>query len=311
MAKRPKYALELRIDGPGVQPGTLSVPDLVRICQAAQDAVNRQAEAMRGGSSLRPGPKTCEVQEECTLDLAGMETGSTVLAFRLANPQQSLPLPDATTFGADVIRSVATTVKEVGGARNRREFEPGVLDSLKAMGEVLGRGRISKIEWVVPTGQGKRPIKAVLDKRVRGRILQKIRTPSQRSESVEGVLEMADFKEQERKCRIHPALGQPIVCSFDEDQADKIYRWLRKPVLATGTARINPHTSRIDELHIEKIDAVEPLLIGGRDFLTERSLEQLAEAQGVKPLKNPKKLAGGWPVDEDLDAFLEEIYSSR
>ena len=76
-------------------------------------------------------------------------------------------------------------------------------------------------------------------------------------------------------------------------------------------ARINPNTGRIDELHIEKIDIVEPLLTGGRDFFIERSMEELAEVQGVKPLKNPKAFSGGWPADEDVDAFLEEIYSSR
>ena len=91
-----------------------SVPDLLRICQAAQDAVNRQAEAMRGGSSLRPGPKTSEVYDECTLELTGIEKGSTVLPFRFAKPQQSLLLPDAMTFGADVIKNVVTTVKMVG-----------------------------------------------------------------------------------------------------------------------------------------------------------------------------------------------------
>jgi hypothetical protein len=40
---------------------------------------------------------------------------------------------------------------------------------------------------------GEKATKAVFDKRVRGRVLQKIRTPSQRAESVEGILEMADF----------------------------------------------------------------------------------------------------------------------
>jgi len=306
---KPKYALELRIEGPGVHPGTISVPDLVRICQAAQDAVNRQAEAMRGGVSLRPGPKTSEVHDECTLELVGIEKGSTILPFRFAKPQ--LPLPGATTFGSDVIKSVVATVKRAGSARDRSEFDPGVLASLKTLGEVLEKGRISKIEWIVPGRSGEKTTKAVFDKRVRNLVLQKIKTPSQRTESIEGILEMADFKEEERKCRIHPLIGQPIVCSFDEAQGDKIYQWLRKPVRATGMARINANTGRIDELHLERIDMVEPLLTGGRDFFTNRSMEELAKVQGVKPSKNSKAFSGGWPADEDLDAFLEEIYSSR
>ena len=309
MKAKPKYALALRIEGPGVHPGTISVPDLMRVCQAAQDAVNRQAEAMRGGVSLRPGPKTSEVHDECTLELVGIEKGNTILPFRFAKPQ--LPLPGATTFGSDVVKSVVATVKRAGNARDRSAFDPGVLASLKTLGEVLEKGRISKVEWIAPGKSGERTTKAVFDKRVRNLVLQKIKAPSQRTESVEGILEMADFKEQERKCRIHPAIGQPIVCSFDEGQEDKIYQWLRKPVHATGMARIHPNTGRIDELHIEKIDVVEPLLTGGRDFFIERSIEELANVQGVKPWKNPKALSGGWPADQDLDAFLEDIYSSR
>ena len=76
-------------------------------------------------------------------------------------------------------------------------------------------------------------------------------------------------------------------------------------------AKINPNTGRIDELRIEKISVVEPLLKGGRDFFIERSMEELAKVQGVSPLKNPKAFAGAWPPNEDVDAFLEEIYSSR
>lgn len=311
MIKQPEYVLKLRIDGPGVRSGTISVPDLLKVCQAAQDAVNRQAEAMRGGSSLRPGPKTSEVYDECTLELVGIEKGSTVLPFRFAKPQQSLPLPAANTFGADVIKNVVSTVKNVGEAQTEYEFEPGVLDSLKLLGEVLDKKRISEIEWIGPSRPGKRAIRAVFDKRVRDRVLQEIRKPSQRSESVEGILEMADFKEQEHKCRIHPAVGQPIACSFDASQEDQVYQSLRKPVRVTGMARINTNTGRIDELRIEKIARVEPLLAGGRDFFTERSIEQLAEIQGVKPLKNPKTFAGAWPADQDVDAFLEEIYSAR
>ena len=63
---------------------------------------------------------------------------------------------------------------------------------------------------------------------------------------------MADFKEQEHKCRIHPAIGQPIACSFDVSQEDQVYQSLRKPVRVTGMAKINPNTGRIDELRIER-----------------------------------------------------------
>jgi hypothetical protein len=61
----------------------------------------------------------------------------------------------------------------------------------------------------------------------------------------------------------------------------------------------------------EKISIVEALLTGGKDFFAERSIEQVAEDQGVQPLDDLEMFAGGWPADQEVDAFLEEIYSSR
>lgn len=266
---------------------------------------------MRGGQSLRPGPKSAVVYEECTLELIGIKKGSTVLPFTLAKPQQPLPMPELTTFGREVVREVATAVKNLSSPRlpKNASFEPGLLDSLREMGEVLNKA-VTKIEWIVP-GNGHRALRAVFDKRVRDRVIERIKMPTTRNETVEGVLEMADFKEQEHKCRIHPLLGQPILCTFTPEEEDDVYAALRKPVQISGTATVNPNTGKVESIAIEKIGVVEQLLIGAKEFHSGRSLEQLAEAQGVPPLANPKILAGGWPDDEDVDDFLEDVYSSR
>ena len=309
--KRTKPLLKLRIQGPGIRQGAISIPYLIRICQAAQNAVNRQAEAMHGGQSLRPGPKSAVVYQECTLELTGLKKGSTVMPFGLAKPQQSLPIPEMTTFGRDVIWQVATAVKSLGSRRPPKNdyFEPGLLDSLRDMGEVLNKD-VTKIEWIVP-GNGRRPLKAVFDKRVRERVAERIKSPSTRTQTVEGVLEMADFREQDHKCRIHPLVGQPIVCTFAPEQEQGVLDALRKPVKIEGTATINPHSGKVESIAIDKIGITEQLLIGAKEFYLGRSLEQLAEAQGVAPLNNPKILVGGWPEGEDVDEFLEDIYSSR
>jgi hypothetical protein len=310
MAKRIHPLLKLRIEGPGIRAGTISVPDLVKILTAAQNAVSRQAEAMRGGQSLRPGPKSSVVYQECTLELTGVEKGSTVLPFVLAKSQQQLPMPDMTTFGRDVVREVVTAVKNIGSRNPRKTgFEAGLLDSLSEMGEVLNRD-VTRIEWIVP-GNGRRAVKAVFDRRVRERVMQRIKTPSTRTMTVEGVLEMADFKEQDHKCRIHPALGQPIACTFTPEQGQEIYEALRKPVSISGTATINPNSDKVESIAIKSIGVTEQLLVGAREFHSGKSLQELANAQGVEPLTNPRVLVGGWPEDDDVDEFVEDIYSSR
>src|SRR5260370_28837198 len=138
MAKRTKPLFKLRIEGPGVRRGAISVADLIRSCQAAQDAVNRQGEAMQGGQSLRPGRKSEVVYQECTLELTGIEKGSTILPFSLAKSQQTFP--QIATFGHDAVLEVATAVKELGNTSRRRKnghFEAGLVHPFRGMGVAL------------------------------------------------------------------------------------------------------------------------------------------------------------------------------
>jgi hypothetical protein len=46
-------------------------------------------------------------------------------------------------------------------------------------------------------------------------------------------------------------------------------------------------------------------------FFATATLEELAEAQGVGPMKNPEQMAGAWPEEEDVDQFVRETYQSR
>jgi hypothetical protein len=47
------------------------------------------------------------------------------------------------------------------------------------------------------------------------------------------------------------------------------------------------------------------------EFFASLTLEELAKAQGVSPIKSPKQMAGAWPEDEDVDQFLLETYQTR
>lgn len=129
--------------------------------------------------------------------------------------------------------------------------------------------------------------------------------------TVEGTLEMADFKEMGPLCRIRPLTGEAILCTFEKSKENEVYAALRKPVRITGRVHINPNTGTAEELQIEEIGPMEQRMAGARDFFSGGSIEDLAEAQGVKPLFDPEKLAGGWPIEQELDDFLEEVYRTR
>lgn len=313
MSKHPKYHLRVKLQGPGIRPKSIRVPDLLRLCEAIQSAVYRQAEALEGSRTLRPGPVSAAAHEECTLDLIGLGGGSTVLSFRLAKPQQPLPIPGTTTFGLDVVAKVACTVRALGTHRKTgsEEFDAGVLDSLERLGELLGKKSVSGITFTVPPHSGTQKITASFNRNVYQQVVGKIKRPIENDLTVEGTLEMADFKESGKVCRIHPPVGLPIQCVFDPAREEEVYQALRKPVRLKGTATINPHTGRPEELHIQRIEIIDQLIVGAKDFFISRSIDELAEAQGVKPLLNPGILAGGWPDDENLDDFLEATYQAR
>jgi hypothetical protein len=315
VSKRPKYVLKLKVEGPGVHRRSIAIPALLKICGAIQSAVHRQAEAMEKptAQTLRRGPITVSAQEECTLELIGISGGSTGLLFRYAKPQQQLPMPDAAHFGLDVLVKIAETVRDLGTKKQAGvAIDPGVLDSLNELGDVLDKKAITRISLSVPQHNGRHStIKAILNTSVRERIAARVKNPTQSQLTIEGKLEMADFKELGKTCRIHPPVGLPLHCSFEPELEDQVYAALRKPVRLAGIARLNPNTGRPEELKIEKLEILEELLLGEKEFFALRSLEQLAQTQGVRPLVDPNELAGGWPQDENIDEFIAATYESR
>jgi hypothetical protein len=56
---------------------------------------------------------------------------------------------------------------------------------------------------------------------------------------------------------------------------------------------------------------VDRLLLGDRSFFEGRSIQELAQSQGVGPVKDIRVFAGGIPDGEEVDEMLEEIYRLR
>jgi hypothetical protein len=78
--------------------------------------------------------------------------------------------------------------------------------------------------------------------------------------------------------------------------------------MARRKASRDRRTRRATSIHINR---TETLVKGAAAFLAPHSFEDLAHLQGVKPLEDINILAGGFPQDEDIDEFLEDIYEHR
>jgi hypothetical protein len=309
---RAKPILTLRVKGPSVRSGRIPIPDLIRICQEAQNSVNRQAEAREGLKTIHPGPVKSSIRKECTLELIHIGKGSTTLSFIPAEPQERLQFLDQKTFVSDVIRDVAQALKTLGNGRGSQvELDAGVLQSLYAFGGITDGKRITEIEWISPKNGAHKGVSGKVNKLIRERAAARLNSPRKQNAQVDGVLDMADFKPNELKCRIDPAIGGAVFCTFDERDASVVQSLLREPVRVTGEGTFQPYTQRLESLHIKTIERLPSLSLGDGNFYAESSLADLAASQKIKPLKNVSELSGGFPNDENIDTFLEEIYKAR
>lgn len=306
--KRPPPILKLTLRGPGVRRGRIAVPDLVRICTEAQNVVNKQAEVIKGKKTIHPGPTAGEIQQECTLELIGIDKGSTVLQFDLAKPQMHLSFSEH--FGAKVVAEVATTIRSLN-KRKVESLDPGLLLSLYGLSGLVEQKGITGIRWITPQYNGHKPASVRITKAVHEKTAQRLSRPQKIIVQVDGILDMADFKPGDLKCRIDPPIGASIMCAFDKEREGQILRLLTKPVRVKGEATLKPYSDRIDLIHIEEISLLPSLHLGEGNFFANPSIGELAAVQKVKPLVDISALAGGIPDDEDLDALIEGIYGAR
>ena len=266
-----KPILTLKLSGPGVRRGRISVPDLINICEEAQNIINKQAEALKGRKTLHPGPTAEQIQQECTLELIGISKGSTELMFDLARPQMQFKFSE--DFGTDVVRAVASTIHTFAknGHSVPEDLEPGLLLSVYRLSNIIETGRIHQIRWV-PSKDGTKRVSAPITERVRQRLANRLSRPRKVVAQVDGILDMADFKLRELKCRIDPPIGISVMCTFDQEWSDTIQSLLRKPVRITGEGTVRPYSDRVETLKIHSIVPLPSLDLGEGNFFKELSI---------------------------------------
>jgi hypothetical protein len=137
------------------------------------------------------------------------------------------------------------------------------------------------------------------------------RTAAQRT--IEGRLLMGDFREPHFRCRIHPPVGAPITCTFDEAQRESVLAALTRYVRIVGESK-EEGGQRVSL----KIADIELLDRSGETpeerplFEKKSDLEQLAAEQGVTAIADFDSLLGDfWPEDESADDFIAQMRSWR
>jgi len=312
--------LEIKIYGPEVKPGRIRLDDLLCLVEHIENALERTAKVLLGSSSLKPGARPHDLKTACSLELVGISQGSpaTSLGFERTDLQTKAPNMD---FGLEVIEKCFGGLPQASreAAPLPAGYDPGVLMAWKEAGRIFSRG-ISHIE--ITLNHRPAPLRVRYDPKAQNQIRARILGPEKRLRTIEGRLLMADFKEHGTRCRIHPSTGSPVICLFDDTLRDDVYRNILKFVRVTGETKENSFTGRIEAVAILDIEPIEvgddevarSLPSGAplpTDFWNPPTFEQLAEAQGVKPVTDFESILGGWPEDEIDDGFEEAVEAWR
>lgn len=129
---------------------------------------------------------------------------------------------------------------------------------------------------------------------------------------------MADFKQHGTRFRVHPPIGDPVLCNFEQEQKEKVRDNLLHYVRVVGkpTKTSGGKVVCIAAHEVEPLDSGENEnrgSLGGRDiqqdFWVPQTLDELAKAQNVGPL-DAAAVLGTWPGEDD-DGFEDAIDELR
>lgn len=298
-------------------PGRIPVAHLQSFLTALNQVLQRTARVLQdGGDSVRRGqpPQALRQGVELTLVMLTHGSDAAVLGFDRTQTSPSLPGMDLGLEAMDrAVQGLASVQEEELAEDLPVGCDDGVLSAWRDAGKLLGQG-VDNIEFTL-AGEAS-TVRASLTPVGVARLERRLKEPEVLRQALEGRLLMGDFKESDTRCRVHPALGDPVECRFRDGLQDDVLRNLTRFVRVEGEAMLDPGTGRIRRF---VIDSVESISEDGQEFAgapvaqsfwDTASLEELALSQSVGPMRNVESLFHTWPGEEH-DRFEELVAELR
>jgi hypothetical protein len=310
-----EHFFTIRLSGKPIGPGRIPVSMLMRLLSEFNKALHRTGMVLMGeAESVKRGPRQRSIQDEIALDLVLLTHGSpdTLLGFERAPGQQAF---DGIDFGIQIIEKTLKGLDEIQGPGEGLPvgFDAGTLLAWRDVGVLFEQG-VEEISFSL--NHRPQSLSTVYSEPGYRRVQERIKGPQTNIRIIEGRLLMADFKEHGTRCRVHPSVGEPVICLFDEVQKDEVLENILSYVKIIGEAKEDSITGKINSIKIKDIQRLEGREEGANllpqgtplptDFWQSPSLEQLMELQGIHPLIDVTSLFGTWPGDPD-DGFEEAV----
>jgi hypothetical protein len=316
-----KELLTIRLEGDAIGKGRIGVPQLLRLLTQFNKVLLRSGQILRGEvDSLRRGPKEKELKDVIAFDLVKLAPGSPAVVLSFEHHHQPATYLPGMDPGIEVLEKAIAGLEQVQQPSQALPigYDVGVLMAWRDLGTLFYEG-IDTIQFTLNHRPQRKPV--AFTRSGYECMQQRIQGPQVNIRTIEGRLLMADFKEHGTRCRIHPSVGEPVLCLFDEEQKEEVLENILHYVRVIGEAKEDPLTSKVSSIRIHDIQRLEDrederadLLPQGAplpaDFWRSISLDELAESQGVSPMQDVKALFGTWP-GEDNDGFENDIQALR
>jgi hypothetical protein len=310
MEQKHKPLLNIKFEGPAIHDGRILYDDLSMFVSNIRLAIQRIINGIQTGESVKSGRPLKTTQVLSALEIVSVRKGSFRLGLDLRRNGQAFPGMD---MGEEAIDKLVLGVNSI--ARNKplpKEFDQGVLVSLREAGRIMDRG-VDIVHINSKSAFGTR--RAIYVQDTRNTIIRTINIYQKEYAIIEGRLLGADLKEDKLRCRIEPSVGEPTICKFDEGMAEQVMRLMRRFVQARGEATFEPITNKISLFYIRDLEPIESATgiteALNSPFWRIKIFDELAREQDVQPIDDLSKISGGWPEDEDIEQFLESIRSTR
>ena len=317
------HFLTVRFDGPAVSASRISVDQLILFLTGMNKALRRTNRVLHGyGHSVAKGRVPSTIEEEVALDFTQITHGSPAAVIGLERRTREPVLPGMGNQDGAFEKSLRglAKIQEEDGDELPEGFDVGVLMAWRDTGKLLEQG-VNRIE--ITLNHRAKPIRTIFSPRGLKRIRQRIAGPETNIRTIEGRLVMADFKEHGTRCRIHPAAGDPILCTFSDEQKEEVLEDILQYVRIVGEAQEDPFSKKIQSIRIHDIerldnrdeDGLDVLPRGtpmGDSFWTSPELDDLARTQGVSTAHDIRALFGTWPGESDdgFEELIEDLRSS-
>jgi hypothetical protein len=305
--------ITIRVEGPEIQARRMRLDDFLRIGGEFSTAAKRVALVLQAAKSSTPGRRRDDFYESLSLDLIAFTEGSPAAVAHLERSfgQQLMPGVD---LGDNAYRALLQGLEAISDATVAwpEGFDVGVVLAINDLAKTFKRG-VNRVTFTL--NHRTRPVTAILDESKCAKIKSRLAKPESEIISVEGRLMMVDLKETRPRFRIDRSFGTSVTCDFGDGMESKIAEFLKSYVRVQGRAEYNAEKeiTKFHVLSIERVDEgdTQDLLLASpytsrvdRDaFWKSKSVEELAEEQGLLGVPQFEKLLGGWPEDELNDEF--------